>query len=201
MEYTGERVIPKLMKTTNGMLLEHVVRYEFAREFCKGRVLDIACGVGYGSEILMNDNTSITEYVGIDNSNESIDYAIENYNLPKTSYFTDDALNEDLYKIYGKFDTIVSFETIEHFHGDEKFIQNLYNLLKPGGKLIISTPFGRGKGQPCTCLYHVYQYTEEEFIDVLKPFSELTMYHQRNQMIEIPKPDKKYYLMIAICKK
>ena len=169
--------------------------------FCKGRVLDIACGVGYGSEILINRNPSITEYVGIDNCQESIDYAIEHYSYLETSYFTDDALNENLHKIYGKFDTIVSFETIEHFHGDIKFIHNLYNLLKPNGTLIVSTPFGRGKDHPCSSPYHVYQYTEEEFMDVLKPFRKITMYHQRDMAIELPKPDTKYYLMVAVCKK
>ena len=46
MNYTGERVIPKLMSPKSGILLEHIFRYRFARKFCKGRVLDIACGVG-----------------------------------------------------------------------------------------------------------------------------------------------------------
>ena len=201
MQYTGERMIPKLMSPKNGMLLEHLFRYRFARTFCKGRVLDIACGVGYGSEILLDKNPSITEYVGIDNCPESIDYAIKQYSYPQTSYFLDDGLNENLHTIYGKFDTIISFETIEHFDGDTQFIQNLYNLLKPNGTLIISTPFGKGKKHPCSNPYHVYQYTEEEFIDILKSFKKVTMYHQLDMTIEIPKPDKKYYLMVAVCKK
>ena len=201
MQYTGERVIPKLMNPKNGMLLEHIFRYEFARRFCTGRVLDIACGVGYGSEILLSRNPSIEEYIGIDNCEESIAYAKKNYSYIETSYFVDDALNENLYKIYGQFDTIVSFETIEHFTGDTKFITNLYNLLKEDGSLIISTPFGKGKDYPCSSPYHVYQYTENEFIDVLKPFKEVKMYHQRDMVIEIPKADKKYYLMVAVCKK
>ncbi len=201
MKYTGERIIPKLMSPKNGMLLEHIARYEFTRKFAKGRVLDIACGSGYGSEILLRNNHEIEELVGIDISGESINYAKEHYSFAETSYYIDDALNPDLYKKYGTFDTIVSFETIEHFEGDEIFVNNLYNLLKPDGTLIISTPFGRGKNEPCSCPFHVYQYTEEEFIDVLKPFKELTMYHQIDEIVEIPKPDMKYYLMVAVCKK
>ncbi|SDL25403.1 class I SAM-dependent methyltransferase [Natronincola ferrireducens] len=201
MKYTGERVIPKLMNPRNGMLIEHIARYEFAKSFCKGRVLDIACGSGYGSEILLKDNPRIKELVGIDIDQESIAYAKEHYPFAKTSYHVDDALNKDLYTIYGAFDTIVSFETIEHFKGDEQFVENLYNLLKPDGTLIISTPFGRGKDHPCSCPFHVYQYTEEEFIDVLKPFGQVTMYHQIDTTIEIPRKDMKYYLMVAVCKK
>lgn len=201
MEYTGERIIPKLMNPKDGILMEHIARYEFAKYFCKDRVLDIACGSGYGSEILLKGNTNIKELVGIDINKESISYAKEHYHYDKTSYFVDDALKENLYNIYGTFDTIISFETIEHFEGDAKFVKNLYRLLKPDGTLIISTPFGRGKDQPCSCPFHVYQYTEEEFKEVLKPFSQLTMYHQIDTTIEIPKENLKYYLMVAVCKK
>ncbi|MBM7614812.1 class I SAM-dependent methyltransferase [Alkaliphilus hydrothermalis] len=201
MNYTGERVIPFEMNPKSGILMEHIARYEFARQFCKGRVLDIACGVGYGSDILLEEKPNITEYIGIDSSIESINYAKEHYPYLKTSYFVEDALNENLHQKYGTFDTIVSFETIEHFEGDNIFINNLYNLLKPDGTLIISTPFGRGKDHPCSCPYHVYQYTEEEFVKVLKTFSNITMYHQIDDVIEIPKPDFKYYLMVAVCQK
>ncbi|TCT17114.1 methyltransferase family protein [Natranaerovirga pectinivora] len=200
MEYTGERVIPKIMNPKNGMLIEHIERYIFAKDFCKGRVLDIACGVGYGAEHVL-DNNEITEFVGIDVDPASIEYAKTHYNFPNTKYYVDNALNEDLHNIYGTFDTIISFETIEHFSEDALFIKNLYNLLKPGGKLIVSTPFGKGKDFPCKNEYHVYQYTCEEFLDVLKPFKAVTMYNQVDDIIEIPHPDKKYYLMVAVCEK
>lgn len=201
MKYTGERIIPQLMSPKNGMLLEHIARYDFAKQFCVGRVLDIACGVGYGSEILLKQNPKIEELVGIDNCEETIAYAKANYSFLETSYYIDNALNPELSTIYGTFDTIVSFETIEHFQGDQVFIQNLYNLLKSDGTLIISTPFGRGKDQPCSSPYHVYQYTEDEFLKVLKPFKNITMYHQIDNTIEIPRAEMKYYLMVAVCKK
>ncbi len=201
MNYTGERVIPALMKPKNGMLLEHIARYEFSKEFCKGRVLDIACGVGYGSEIILKQNPNVESFVGIDIDPEAIAYAEANYSFMEASYYADDALNPELSKKYGTFDTILSFETIEHFYGDEAFVNNLYSLLKTDGTLIISTPFGRGKNEPCSCPFHVYQYTEKEFLEVLKPFKSITMYHQIDKTIEIPKEDMKYYLMVAVCKK
>ena len=201
MKYTGERIIPEFISPKNGMLLEHIARYEFSRDICRGRVLDLACGVGYGSEILLKQNPNIEELVGIDMCEETIAYAKANYSFLETKYYVDNALSPDLSKKYGTFDTIVSFETIEHFAGDEIFIENLYNLLKPDGTLVISTPFGRGKNQPCSCPFHVYQYTEEEFLEVLRPFNSITMYHQIDQTIEIPKKDMKYYLMVAVCRK
>ncbi|MPW25871.1 methyltransferase domain-containing protein [Alkalibaculum sp. M08DMB] len=201
MEYTGERVIPKLMNSNNGMLIEHINRYKFAKKYGKGRVLDIACGVGYGSKVLLDDNENISSLIGIDICKDSIEYAKANYSYPNTSYYIDNALHLDLQQKYGTFDTITSFETIEHFREDQQFINNLYNLLNEDGTLIISTPFGKGKSVPCSSPFHVYQYKEEEFLEVLQPFSSITMYHQDNYSIEIPKPNKKYYLMVAVCKK
>lgn len=201
MKYTGERVIPALISPKNGMLLEHIARYDFAKNFCRGRVLDIACGVGYGSEVLLKQNPNIDQLIGIDIDKESIAYANANYSFMETTYYVDDALSPELSEKYGSFDTIISFETIEHFYGDDIFVKNLYNLLKPDGTLIISTPFGRGKNEPCSCPYHVYQYTEPEFLEILNPFKNITMYHQIDNTIELPKNDFKYYLMVAVCKK
>lgn len=201
MKQTRERIFPKEMKATNGMLLEHVARYDFAKAYVHGRVLDIACGSGYGSVSVLEMQPNVAEYVGVDISEEAIEYAKVNYPHSKASYFIGDALNLKLKEQIGIFDTIISYETIEHFYGDQLFIENLYNLLKPGGTLLISTPFGRGVGQPCSTPYHVHQYKEEEFIALLNPFKTVIMYHQIGKRIEIPRVGQKYYLMLAVCKK
>jgi 2-polyprenyl-3-methyl-5-hydroxy-6-metoxy-1,4-benzoquinol methylase len=203
MELTQERVVPKLMNPKNGMLIEHIERYRFASEFARGRVLDIACGAGYGSELMLRGKNGmlIDEILGADIDKKAVEYALEHYSFDNVSYVVANALNPDLKKELGNFDTIVSFETIEHFKGDEVFIKNLYDMLKPGGTAIISTPFGKGKDQPCKNPYHVYQYKEEEFLEVLSIFDDVKMYHQRDSDIELPLEGKKYYLMVAVCKK
>jgi 2-polyprenyl-3-methyl-5-hydroxy-6-metoxy-1,4-benzoquinol methylase len=203
MELTQERVVPKLMNPKNGMLIEHIERYRFASEFARGRVLDIACGAGYGSELMLRGKNGmlIDEILGADIDKKAVEYALEHYSFDNVSYVVANALNPDLKKELGNFDTIVSFETIEHFKGDEVFIKNLYDMLKPGGTAIISTPFGKGKDQPCKNSYHVYQYKEEEFLEVLSIFDDVKMYHQRDSDIELPLEGKKYYLMVAVCKK
>ena len=124
MKYTGERVIPKVMNPKNGLLLEHIERYEFAKSYSKGRVLDIACGVGYGSGILLEDNTEIVSYVGIDCCKDTIEYAKEHYSFLNTNYYLENALSSNLHQIYGSFNTIISFETIEHFREDKVFVGN-----------------------------------------------------------------------------
>jgi len=145
VDYTGERVIPKLMNRENGLLIEHIARYKFASNFTWGRVLDIACGVGYGSEIILKGPSRwlIKEMVGVDNDLATIEYARNYYSLPLAKYVLGDALDPNLKKSLGGFDVIISFETIEHLEQDEAFIHNLKSLLNDDGQLIISTPLGQ----------------------------------------------------------
>lgn len=199
MKRFEERVYPKNMRPTNGMLIEHQARYDFVKSHCKGRVLDIACGSGYGADHI--HNPQVTGYVGVDIDAATVAYATEHYGGENRQFLVGDALDKTLPSKLGTFDVIISFETIEHFHGDRQFLQTLYDLLVPGGTLFISTPFGRGVGQPCTCPYHVHQYTEAEFLERLEIFDQVTMYHQVGDTIEQPLPDKRYFLMFAECKK
>ncbi len=202
MELTDERVIPRLMKPSNQLLQEHISRYKFAAGFAKGRVLDIACGVGYGLKIIQEEATlPINQLIGVDMDSASISYAIENYWQEGMDFFEGDALDISLVEKIGTFDTIISMETIEHLKEDELFVQNLAKLIKPGGITIISTPFGQGRGIPCSNPYHVHQYMEEEFVQILKPLGKLTMYYQIDSTIEKKRFGKKYYLMVAICEK
>lgn len=203
MKLTGERVIPKLMACDNGLLIEHVRRYEFASEFVSGKVLDIACGTGYGTQILLERDIigKIQHIIGVDIDKDTIDYAKVNYYNEKVSYIVNNAASAELEEELGRFDTIVSFETLEHLEQDEEFINNLEKLLKPSGTLIISTPFGRGRGIPCSNPYHVHQYAEDEFVQLLNRFKNVDLYYQRNETIEKAVEGKKYYLMIAICNK
>lgn len=204
MEYTGERVIPEFMKVDNKMLLEHIERYVFAKDYVWGRVLDIACGVGYGADILLEEieDKKIDYYLGIDLCEKSVAYAREMYGFQKTQFEQGDALDQSLVHRYGKFDTILSFETIEHIEEDKEYVQNLTRMLDKKGTLIISTPFGKGRDIPCASPYHVRQYLEEEFVDLLESNGlEVDLFCQRGQKIEKAKSNEKYYLMVALCKR
>ncbi len=198
---TDERVIPKLMNPKSGLLKEHIARYRFAKDFVKGRVLDLACGVGYAVPILLegDKDSVVKEYVGVDIDKDSIEYASDHYRHPKARFVVEDACNPKLYQELGLFDCIVSFETIEHLEEDYNFIKNIITMLKPGGVAVISTPFGRGRGIKCSNPYHVHQYTEPEFRYLLSPFRQVRIYHQIDECIEEPFPGKKYYLMVAVC--
>lgn len=205
LTYTGERIIPKLMQPTNGMLLEHIARYHFSFLYAQGRVLDIACGVGYGTQMIAKAKKhEVTEVLGVDLDEETITYAKANYYHPLVKYQQASAADRSLPKLLGQFDTIISFETLEHLQEEKQFLNNLYHLLKPGGTLIISTPFGQGRGKPTLEPFHVHQLTVQEFKELFMNFEDVSFYGQRGVLIEpLEQPNRNIHLPIgiAVCKK
>lgn len=117
--------------------LQHIQRYTFATAYTKQqRVLDLACGVGYGSFILRAHGA--TEVLGVDLEPEAIRYAREHYCLPRLEFARDDALTCQ----FGDrlFDVMTSFETIEHLPQPREFLRNAAKLLVPDGTLLLSAP-------------------------------------------------------------
>lgn len=99
----------------SGIRDDHVNRYQFAvDEFmaagATGQILDIGCGVGYGSK-LMADICDV-DVLGIDICGETIDYACEHYHSDnmKTMFLWLDMSEIDL----GLFTVLTMFEVIEH---------------------------------------------------------------------------------------
>ncbi|MGC5325787.1 class I SAM-dependent methyltransferase [Brevibacillus sp. SYSU BS000544] len=204
LEWTGERIIPKQLKPTNGMLLEHIARYYFATPYIQGRVLDIACGTGYGCHMVAKERKrEVKEIVGVDNDQETLAYANVEYNHQKVTYMLGDAIDPQLPEKLGLFDTILSFETIEHVENDQIFMDNLYRMLKPGGVLVLSTPFGRGRGMPTSEPFHVHQLTPDEFQELVSQFhfTDVDIYYQRGVTFEKPRDGVRYFIGVAVCTK
>ncbi|SMO56942.1 Methyltransferase domain-containing protein [Melghirimyces algeriensis] len=195
-------MIPKLMKPTNGMLLEHLARYYFSTPYVKGRVLDIACGAGYGTHMVAKAcKKKVEKIIGVDLDPKTIEYARKTYYHPLTEYRVADAQDTSLPQKLGRFETILSFETIEHLQDDRLFMRHLHEMLTPGGTLVLSTPFGKGRGKPCKCPFHIHQLTPEEFVELFEGFSEVEIFYQRGVTIEPPRKNVKYPLGVAVCKK
>lgn len=206
LEDTGERVIPEKMDITNPLLIEHLARYYFAMDYAQGRVLDFACGSGYGSHLIAKQCTKeVDEIIGLDNDPDVIAYAKGNYYHPLSEFIEGDVTGPSLPDKLGQFDCILSFETIEHVHEEKQFLANIYRLLKPGGILILSTPFGQGRNQPTGVPFHVHQLTIDEFKHLFDPYpyQSVEFYDQTGALIvpESFKSDRYFPLGIAVCKK
>ncbi|OZT80604.1 class I SAM-dependent methyltransferase [Marinococcus halophilus] len=193
------------MKPTNGMLLEHMARYYFAMPYARGRLLDIACGVGYGAQMTAKGKKrEVGHVLGVDIDAEAITFAQKHYYHPQLSFQTGDALDENLPARIGTFDTIVSFETIEHVPDDHTFMKRMYALLRPGGTLVVSTPFGRGRDRPSNSPFHYHQLTLEEWKELLTdkawPWQELQLYYQQGVAFErSARPGVHYPFGVAVC--
>ncbi|WP_102029351.1 class I SAM-dependent methyltransferase [Salirhabdus sp. Marseille-P4669] len=204
IENTEERIIPEFMDPLNKLLLEHIARYQFALPYIKGRVLDLSCGSGYGTHMLAKERKfHVDEVIGVDIDPDIITYARGKYYHPKSKFIVADATDETLKAKLGLFDVIVSFETIEHIQAEDHLLRNYDELLKPGGTLLLSTPFGEGRGIPSGQLFHVHQLTQEEFFNLFGAYSERTYFYQKGVLIE-PYPGREevhYPLGLALCKK
>jgi SAM-dependent methyltransferase len=115
----------------------HLTRYKFAAQRIRpGRVLDIACGVGYGTNLLSTVD-GIQMAIGVDISADAIDYARSHYQHGGIRFIRADALE---FNDEAGFDNIVSLETIEHVPDPSALLAHLAGLLKPDGILIGSVP-------------------------------------------------------------
>lgn len=206
LEDTGERIIPEKMEITNGMLIEHLARYHFASHYARGRVLDFACGSGYGTHLIAKlCKKQVDQVVGLDNDQAALKYAEYKYYHPLSQFLLGDVTDPDLPEKLGTFDCILSFETIEHVEEEKQFLMNLYQLLKPGGSLILSTPFGKGRNEPTGTPFHVHQLTVDEFKHLFDDYNyqSVDFYDQNGPLIvmESFETERYYPVGIAICKK
>jgi Methylase involved in ubiquinone/menaquinone biosynthesis len=132
-DWSGERLETFI---TNEIMVEHMHRYAIANELINNKkVLDIACGEGYGSNLMAVNATYVT---GIDINEEIITKAREKYKRPNLEFLQGNA--EKLPFDDNSFDIVVSFETIEHLENHQALFSEIKRVLKPDGILIISTP-------------------------------------------------------------
>jgi SAM-dependent methyltransferase len=112
----------------------HLQRYLFARDLVSGRVLDVACGVGYGSYMLAHRAAFVQ---GIDVADEAISTARAQHQRPNISYHCGTL---ETLPASALFDAAVSLETIEHVTDPRGFLREISRRLRPGATLIASAP-------------------------------------------------------------
>jgi 2-polyprenyl-3-methyl-5-hydroxy-6-metoxy-1,4-benzoquinol methylase len=162
-----ERIV--LEKAEYSLLQEHINRYAFALALVKNKVvLDVACGSGYGTELIARIAESV---VGVDISRKALKYAKKHYKKRSILGFV---LSDARFLPFREnaFQVIISFETIEHMDNHGIFLNELRNTLKAEGNLVISTPnaripYSKNKRNP----FHVRELSRNEFSELLMLFS------------------------------
>jgi SAM-dependent methyltransferase len=155
---TAERHSAQLV-TDNVLHQRHMIAYHEALKQINGTVLEVGCGEGYGMKLLA---PKAKKYLAIDKYNTPIDS-----DLPDFEKITFQQMNVPPFEgIEGdSFDYIVSFHVIEHIEDDEFFSRELYRVLKPGGKVILTTP--NIKMSLSRNPWHVREYTPSELYNLL----------------------------------
>lgn len=183
MKFTGERLIPSVYDTNRILYYQHLVRYRFAKQYIEqnDRVLDIACGTGYGTYEIAS---KAKEVYGVDIDANSIAFASKEYNVPNLKYLCGDATN--LSFLDGVFNSCISFETIEHLSSEQQniFLNQIINILEPTkGRLIISTPNKSifNSGHIDKNHFHQKEFEYHEFKNfLLKYFKIVYLFGQKN---------------------
>jgi SAM-dependent methyltransferase len=161
---------------------QHVERYRWAAEMAAGkRVLDAACGTGYGTTTLAEAGAASA--VGLDVDRVTVDTARRGARAENLTFEVGDVC--ELPFADGVFDLFVSFETVEHLADPARFPSEARRVLAPGGVFLCSTPNrevtnpGSGVEDRPYNPFHVREYAAPELAALLREaFPVVTMYGQ-----------------------
>lgn len=177
--HAGERLY--MGHTIKKIAQEHIARYKFAERYIKGNmvVLDIACGSGYGSELL---SRVAKQVIGVDINMNALEYAKKHHQQSNIEFKQGD-LNAKLDLPDNYFDVATCFETLEHVEGQHNGLSELRRVLKPGGLLIISTPDKNimSKGGEVENQFHVKELTKDEFVSKIDSLFKLREFFGQNR--------------------
>jgi ubiquinone/menaquinone biosynthesis C-methylase UbiE len=156
--HTAERATAKA-SSDNPVFMRQLFAYEQASKEIQGTVLEIGCGEGYGIKLLAPHST---KYIAIDKFKplnpenfQSVDFI--QMEVPFLTGL------EDNY-----FDVVICFQLIEHIQDDNTLLKEIFRVLKPGGKLLLTTP---NKTMSLTRNpYHMREYTTDEFRKLMSTY-------------------------------
>jgi 2-polyprenyl-3-methyl-5-hydroxy-6-metoxy-1,4-benzoquinol methylase len=157
LSLTGERTLPDVPEE-NYWFRRHLVVYEWIGARAHGRrVVDLACGEGYGAAVLARTANSV---VGVDANPEAFEHARLKY--------PDVRFERDMVETWtGDVDCVVFLQTIEHVMDPDAVLEHVKRLIGPRGVAYVSTPNvltlappgAERSGNP----WHVREYRPEEF--------------------------------------
>jgi SAM-dependent methyltransferase len=129
---TGERTLPDVPEE-NYWYRRHLVVYEWIAARVEGlRVVDMACGEGYGSDVLASSAGGV---VGVDANPEAHEHARLRYQRPNLRF------ERDLVEGFSEpCDSVVFLQTIEHVQDPAAILDHFRSMLAPGGVAYVSTP-------------------------------------------------------------
>lgn len=172
LSLTGERTLPDVA-AENYWFRRHLAVYEWIAARERGSwVIDMACGEGYGADVLAR---AAAQVVGVDANPEAHEHARLRYrraNLRFARELVESFSEPGAGAGEGAADAIVFLQTIEHLQDPRPALEHFRELLRPGGRLYVSTPNVltlAPKGAPRSDNpWHVHEYRAGEFSELLR---------------------------------
>jgi 2-polyprenyl-3-methyl-5-hydroxy-6-metoxy-1,4-benzoquinol methylase len=159
LELTGERTLPDV-PAENYWFRRHLAVYEWIAARVAGmRVIDMACGEGYGADVLARAAASV---VGVDANPEAHEHARLRYRRANLRF------ERDLVETFSEqADAVVFLQTIEHLKDPGAVLEHFRSLVGERGTAYVSTPNVltlAPKGAPRSDNpWHVHEYRADEF--------------------------------------
>jgi SAM-dependent methyltransferase len=176
LELTGERTLPDVPEE-NYWYRRHVAVYERIAERCAGlRVVDLACGEGYGSDLLAQRAAEVT---GVDANPEAFEHARARYRRSNLSFQR--GLVEEF---DGEVDAVVFLQTIEHIHEPDELLDRISGMapiayISTPNRLTLAPPGAEKSDNP----WHLREYDADQYRALLAPHFEsvelLGLFHAR----------------------
>jgi len=176
-----ERIVPGTVEW-DAYHGNHLARYRFAvgalRDAQSKVILDAACGVGYGAKYLADALGA--SVVGADRSLEALEIARTQFAHSSVKFLQDDCHTLEAAAKHNPFDAVVSMETFEHLPRPKDFLAAVRRVLKPDGRLVVSTPNVEVFANAGHWEFHEKEYTAAEFHAMLVEagFSEVALFGQ-----------------------
>lgn len=141
----------------------HFKRYKFFLQYISSSdsVLDIACGSGYGSQILASKARSVH---GVDADPKTIEYARSHYAGNNIRF---DVSPAETFVPANKYDKVISIETIEHLVDPDAFLERVKGWLKPGGELWLTCPLNQDRENNIESPFHISELTKERLNGIM----------------------------------
>jgi SAM-dependent methyltransferase len=167
LELTGERTLPDVPEE-NYWYRRHLAVYRWIAARCRGlRVVDMACGEGYGSAVLAEHAAQVT---GVDANPDAHEHARLRYSMPGLRF--ERGLVEQ-WEDGAPWDAIVFLQTIEHVTEPAALLRRFATLLAPGGAVYVSTPnrltLAPAGAERSDNPWHVREYAPAEYRDLVGP--------------------------------
>ena len=168
-----ERIDPILREDCYAV--DHLLRYALAEKLATGkRVLDAACGSGFGTVILMHSGAA--EVIGLDKSDDAIASCRKRWKLDKLAFEQMDLECIEGDRL-GRFSLITTFETLEHVNQPGLVLEQFKKVLDAEGIVLGSVP-GRMDLQEENA-FHLQHFTQESLSQLLcGHFKHVKLYRQ-----------------------